>query len=145
MKSPKSRLENIIIICFTEFCLHRLYKKKSNFMTSAKFKYKGLTWTHRAVDKVLFIMDHLCEIVKSFSTVTQLVDENKTQKFKLKANPKHLTNENITLLDDTHDKMENKDMNETIVPFLKNVNITYITLFMLQFYNVKSFIHNNAL
>jgi len=95
-------------------------------MTSAKFKYRGLTWTHKAVDKVLFIMDHLCEIVKSFSTATRLIDENKIQKIKLKANPKFLTNENMTLLDNAHDKNENKDMNETIVPFLKNVKFIHI-------------------
>jgi len=113
--------------CTTFTFLHRLHKNKARFMTSAEFKYKGLIWTRKAIDKVLFIMDHLCEIVKSFSTVTQLVDENKSQKFRLKANPKHLTDRNMTLLDNVHDKNENKDMNETIVPFLKNVKLIHFS------------------
>jgi len=71
-------------------------------------------------------MDHLCEIVKSFSTATRLINERKVVKLKLKANPKHLTNPNMTLLDNVHDKRENKDMNETIVPFLKNVKLIHI-------------------
>jgi len=96
-------------------------------MKSAEFKHKELTWTHKAVDKVLFIMDHLCEIVKSFSTATRLINEKKILKLKLKANPKHLTNENITLLDNAHDKNENKDMNESIVPFLKNVYMIFVS------------------
>jgi len=64
-------------------------------------------------------MDHLCELVRSFSTATRIIDEDKIQKYELKANPDQLENKDMKLSDNIVNK-EN-GMKNTIAPYLKEV------------------------
>jgi len=79
----------------------------------------GKTWNLEIVDRLILVMDHLCELVRSFSTATRIIDEDKILKFELESNPEWLANKNMKL----SDNIENKEngMKNTIAPYLKQV------------------------
>jgi len=73
------------------------------------------SWTAGAVKKLLFAMDHFCEMVSSFASKLRLLEPN--QSLDLKKDKDWLKTENIELRDDPTDQ----EMTNLIMPFIKDV------------------------
>jgi len=73
------------------------------------------SWTAGAVKKLLFAVDHFCEMVSSFASKLRLLRSN--QSLNLKKDTDWLKTENIELRDDPTDQ----DMTEKIMPYIRKV------------------------
>jgi len=73
------------------------------------------SWTGGAVKKLLFAVDHFCEMVSSFASKLRFLESN--QVLNLKKNKEWLETENIELRDDPSDQ----EMTNLIMPFLQDV------------------------
>jgi len=73
------------------------------------------SWTAGAVKKLLFAVDHFCEMVSSFASKLRFLESD--QALNLKKDKEWLKTENIELRDDPSDR----EMTEKIMPFIEDV------------------------
>jgi len=73
------------------------------------------SWTAGAVKKLLFAVDHICEMVSSFSSKLRFLRPDQT--LDLKGSKDWLKTENIELRDDPSDQ----EMTKLIMPFIQKV------------------------
>jgi len=73
------------------------------------------SWTAGAVKKLLFAVDHFCEMVSSFASKLRLLQTDET--LNLKQDKEWLRAENIELRDDPSDR----EMTGLIMPFIQDV------------------------
>jgi len=79
--------------------------------------YNGLKWTVELAETLFLTIDHFCKFVNSFITRTKILFREEVEDLDLSQNPFWVQMINQTL----YDNKNNTKLNETVLPFIKNV------------------------
>jgi len=89
----------------------------------SKIVDSGYKWTLQLVETLFLAIDHFCKFVNSFSLRANLMDGEYSKSNDLTQYPQFVEKMNQTLFDNK----TNTGLNETVIPFIKNVSYQMIS------------------
>jgi len=84
--------------------------------------HDGHKWTLQLIKNLFLAIDHFCKFVNSFTLRAKLMDKAYSKSYDLTHDPEFVKKMNQTLFDNKN----NTALNETVIPFIKNVNYSMI-------------------